>query len=307
MKNLFSTPAGMLLLALTGLAHPASAEEKELSYQFEDTRRLVSLVEEAADLMEKDGTGAFTEFGEKNSRWLDDDHYLFVYTLDGTCVFHPMAPELVGRNLMSMRDMDGKPVIQYITQIGQQSGPDAAGWVFYLWEEGTQLMPSWKSSYIRKVIAPDGLIYLVGSGLYTLKMEQAFVQERVDWAVAELKAQGTTAAFDEFRSPASRFSFLGTYIFVMDMTGRALVDPSYPTLVGRSLNAFQDVSGRFIVREMIEKLQKSDRAWVQYLWPRPGESLPSRKLAYVRKAKVGPNWLIVGCDFFMASPIWMKM
>ncbi len=46
---------------------------------------------------------------------------------------------------------------------------------------------------------------------------------------------------------------------------------------------------------------------MQYLWPKPGSSVTSRKLVYVRKIRVGGETLIVGSDFFLATPIWMKV
>lgn len=58
---------------------------------------------------------------------------------------------------------------------------------------------------------------------------------------------------------------------------------------------------------MIQKLAKNDEAWVQYMWPKPGGILPSRKVAYIRKVRIGEEVFIVGSDFFSASPIWMKM
>ncbi len=296
--------AHALLLPLT--AHAANAE-KTRPYLYEDTKYLVELVEDAASLMEKKGQAAFREFAIKGSRWLNRKYYLFIYDVSGKCVFHPVNPELVGKNLMDLRDMNGEPVIRFITDIGRRPQRDASGWVFYLWEEGTQFLPRWKSAYIRKVVAPDGLVYMVGSGSYNMKIEKSFVRERVDLAVELIRSKGKSAAFEELKSPGSQFHFLDNYVFVMGMDGRALVDPAYPTLAGRDLSNFRDHIGRYVVKEMIRKLQKSDEAWVQYLWPRPGSSLPSRKLAYVRKTKVGNETLIVGSDFFLATPIWMRL
>jgi signal transduction histidine kinase len=284
----------------------AGKTEKTRQYLYEDTKYLVELVEDAAALMEKRGTDAFREFGAKESRWLNRKYYLFIYDVSGRCVFHPVNPELVGKNLIELRDMNGEPVIRMITDIGKRPDRDASGWVFYLWEEGTQFLPRWKSAYIRKVIAPDGLVYLVGSGSYNLKIEKRFVKERVDLAVDLIRIKGKEAAFQELKNPGSQFHFLDNYVFVMGFDGRACVDPAYPTLTGRNLLNFRDYLGRYVVKEMIRKLQSSDEAWVQYLWPKPGSSLPSRKLAYVRKTRVGRETLIVGSDFFLATPVWMR-
>jgi signal transduction histidine kinase len=291
---------------------PAMAASKETAnspsvYLYQDTRRLVQLVEDAAGLLEQKGPAAFEEFKIKGSRWFDDKRYLFVYDLSGTCLFHAVEPELVGKNLITLRDMNGKPVIRLITDIGRKEGARASGWVFYLWEDGTQISPLWKGSYIRKVMMRDNRIYLIGCGLYQLKIEKEFVRERVNLAVEALRAKGKEAAFEDFRNPASPFIFLDTYIFVLRMDGRSLVDPAYPTHAGRDLSGFRDAIGVYVVREMIEKLAHSDEAWVQYMWPKPGASLPSRKLAYVRKVIIGNESFIVGAEFFLATPIWMRL
>ena len=296
----------VVALACVCLSVSAFAEEKAPAYVYEDTRQLVTLVEEAATLIEQKGDGAFKQFGVKGSKWWIDQYYIFVYAVDGTCLFHPIEPELIGKNLMTLRDMDGKPVVQMLTDIGRKAEKNASGWVFYLWPDKTQLTPLWKSAYIRKVIGPGNKIYLVGSGVYNIKTERSFVEERVRIAADLLRAKGKDVAFREFRNRASPFVFLDTYIFVLDMQGRAIFDPAYPTLNGRDLSGFEDAVGVPTMQEMLRKLGRSDEAWVQYLWPKPGASLPSRKLLYARKVTVGGETFIVGSDFFLATPIWMR-
>jgi signal transduction histidine kinase len=273
---------------------------------YEDTRRLVALVEEAAALIEKRGESAYREFNIKGSKWFINQYYIFVYSVDGTCVFHPIEPELIGKNLMSLEDMDGKPVIRFITDVGRKPEKNASGWIFYLWPDKAQLMPLWKSAYIRKVVRPGNKTYLVGSGVYNIKTEKAFVEERVQMASELLQTKGKEAAFREFRDRASPFAFLDTYIFVLNMQGHTVVDPAYPTLKGRDLSGFQDAVGVSTIQEMLRKIERVEEAWVQYLWPRSGSSLPSRKLMYVRKVRLGDETFIVGSDFFLATPIWMR-
>jgi signal transduction histidine kinase len=307
---LFRVTCILVFLAYGGMTSFSFADrlsDRLAPYLYADTRELVKLVEEAGALVEQQGTNIFSEFKVKGSKWFNDDYYFFIYNIDGYCVFHPVAPELVGQPLIGLKDMNGKPVIRLITDIGHRIESDAAGWVFYLWEERTQFIPQWKSSYIRKAIGPDGQTYLVGCGIYDIKMEQVFVKERVNKAAELLKTRGKEAAFIQFKDPAETFYFLDTYIFVMDMNGRSLVDPAYPTHTGRDMTRFQDAIGRYSIKEMIEKLHNSDEAWVQYMWPKPGEVLPSRKLAYVRKVVIDGKPLIVGCDFYLATPIWMKI
>lgn len=296
---------GLTLLA-GGCAAPSGRAEKASPYLYEDTRRLVELVEEAARRIESRGTAAFVDFAGDPDRWKRSDLYLFVYDGDGRNVFHGALPELVGHDLSAMRDLLGKPMVREVAAVARRTEKDAAAWVFYLWEERSEFLPRWKASYVRRAVAPDGRAFAVGSGSSRLKVEKAWVKDRVDGFAEVLRREGKTAAFTVLRDPASPFQFFDTYLFVTDGTGRALVDPSYPTRTGRDLASFRDAVGRYVLRDVVARLDESDEVWAQYLWPRPGETLPSRKALYVRKVVVAGETLLVGSDFYLASPVWMR-
>lgn len=297
--------AAAALLILLPL--PAAAAEPLSRYTYKDTQNLVSLVEDAARLVETEGEQAFTSFAEKGSRWLDGDRYIFVYADDGTVAFHPISPELVGKKMASLKDIDGKSVVAQIIEIGAMPQPDAGGWVFYRWQVQRQLTPVWKSSYVRKALAPDGKVYLVGSGLYGAKIERAFVEDRVNQACDLLVRDGKDKAFAAFREPSSPFAFLDTYVFVLDGEGNTIVDPAFPTLSGRNMRDFTDAVGARPVQQLIDRLASADHTWVQFLWPRPGDVMPSRRLIYARKVMLNGETLIVGAELYLATPIWMKV
>jgi signal transduction histidine kinase len=288
-------------------ARAAATSDRLSLYAYEDTRRLVALVEDAADLVAREGTAAFGQFKVVGSRWLHDDLYVFVYAVDGTCIFHPASPDLVGRNLIDLRDIHGKPVVRWITDIARRPAPDAAGWVFYLWEEPGQVDPRWKSAYVRKAVAPDGKVYAVGVGSYNIKIEMRFIEDSIEQARDLILSAGKAAAFRAFLDPASPFAFLATYVFVLDPAGRLLVDPAYPNMAGRDLSGFRDAVGAPAIQELLAKLQQADHAAVLYLWPKPGSAMPARKVIYARKLTVDGETMIVGTEFFLATPIWMKV
>jgi signal transduction histidine kinase len=296
--------AGVTLLIVWRHSNPGL--QQPLPYLYENNRQLVYFVEEAARQVEKHGAQAFQEFSVRGSHWLNDRHYLFIYDINGVCVFHPAVPELVGRKLLDLKDMNGRPIGQWINEIGLRPEPDASGWIFYLWKAPSNLNPTWKISYIRKAVGPHGKVYLVGSGVHHFKIESIFVRQCVDQAVELLKSRGKDTAFAHFRDPGSRFFFFDTYIYVLNDKGQCLVDPAFPNLEKRDLTGFKDALGHHVIREMLHHLKDHDTAWMQYMVPKPGSTLPSRKLAYLRKVKVNGETLIVGADFFLATPIWMK-
>lgn len=281
-------------------------DSKLVPYVYEDTKRLVTLVEDAASLIEQKGEAAFQDFQVKNSKWFDDKYYLFVYDLTGKCVFHPIQPGLVGKDLSTFKDVENRPVVELITDIGKKTGANASGWVFYLWEMPNHYAPYWKSSYIRKVIAPNGMVYVVGSGLYNMKVEKAFIQERVDMAADLILSQGKDAAFNEIRKESGVFHILGAYVFVIDASGNVVVDPSFPTNFQRNVSNFHDVTGQMVLEKVEQDLRHQDRVWDAFLWPQYVTNIPAPMLLYVRKIKVGDETFFVYGNFFPIKPIWMK-
>ena len=203
--------------------------------------------------------------------------------------------------------MNGRLMIERITAIGRHPEPKASGWEFYLWQDRTEVTPTWKSSYIRKAVTPDHQVFVVGSGLHNLKVEPTFIRSEVDRAAEFLQKAGKAKAFEVLLDPQSDYHFFDTYVFVLDETGKCLVDPAFPILTTRDMTQFRDAVGRKAVAEAVKRLQKSDSAWAQYLLPKPGASMPSRKMMYLRKVKVDGETLIVGATAFMATPIWMKL
>ncbi len=301
--------AALALAALIGLiilGRASKGDHPPLPYLYEDTKQLVLLVQDAAHLIEQQGTAAFQKFTVPGSRWFNKWHYLFIYDQNGVCLFHPALPELIGKHLVGLQDLNGKPIGRWICDLGRSPEPRASGWFFYLWQARNDLAPSWKVSYICKAVGPDGQVYLVGSGLHNFKIEPIFVKDCVDRAVSLLQREGKQIAFAQFRNPASSFSFCGTYTYVLDNQGRCLVDPAFPSLERRNLLRFQDALGHQPVLEALQRLQKSDSIWVQYMLPRPGDTEPSRKTAYARKVTIAGEELVVWADFFLAAPIWMR-
>ncbi len=298
----------LVLFLSSGCRAQTQRQDKVSRYLYEDTKQLVTLVEAAARLIEREGAAAFAQFGIKDSKWLDDQRYLFVYDLEGKCVFHPVEPGLVGQDLIQLRDLDGRPMIAMITEVGKRPEPDASGWVFYFWEQSPKSrIPAWKSSYVRKAIAPGGKVYLVGSGLYNLKMERSFLEERVNRAADLIVGKGKETAFEELRNRACPLHILNTYITVTDVHGDIVVDPAFPTLVKkRNLLDFRDKTGRNIYSQFTEGLKHKDRMWLLYIWPKGEAGRLARYVMYVRKVKVGGEEFYVSASFAPATPVWMK-
>lgn len=87
------------------------------------------------------------------------DGYFFVYDMAGLNVMHARQPELVGKNLWNMRDIDGLPVIQELIAAAQKGG----GYVRYSWQKPSSKHYAPKLGY---VIALPKWNWMLGTGLY---------------------------------------------------------------------------------------------------------------------------------------------
>jgi cytochrome c len=120
----------------------------------------VAMVKRVQEKFKKDGADAtFKAVTEKAEEFNERDLYPFVYTLDGTkCVAHGANSALVGKNLIDLRDQDGKYLIRELAETAKSAGH---GWVDYKWPNPITRMIDPKSSYVERM--GD---YFVGVGVY---------------------------------------------------------------------------------------------------------------------------------------------
>jgi methyl-accepting chemotaxis protein len=119
----------------------------------------------------------------------------------------------------------------------------------------------------------------------------------VDKAAALTESKGKSA-FPEFKKKGSDWLKGDTYIFIADMNGTILMHPANPELETKSIIDIKDANGKAFMREFIETANKGS-GWVDYMWPKPGEKKPAKKLSYIKRAKM-PNGetVLVGAGIY---------
>lgn len=281
-------------------AEPAGAKEMtKRDFQYKETQDLVQLVEEAATLLHTQGETAFIEFRVPGSRWRSGENYIFVLDLDGNMLVHA-DPGLEGKNQLELKDINGKPIIQGLLEAATAVPQKPEGWYHYQWVVPGGLLPRWKSSFVQLVKTPSGESYVVGSGMYNDRMEREFVVDMITKGITILEKEGENA-FDAFRDPKGPFLVKNDYLFISDMEGTVLVDPGFPNLEGQNIQGVKDTEGKYFVRELLNVVQTTGSGWVDYMWPRAGESVSTQKSTYVSKAKVGDRWLLLGCGVYLSD------
>lgn len=151
---------GMVLLVIFVVVSCKQAPQ-EISPSSEE---LVSFVERAVELIETEGEAAFPKFRERDTDWFSDNLYIFVWGLDGMRYVYPPDPQGEGKNMLDLQDATGKPIGRLFVEA--VSGETGEGWVSYMWPEPDSDEPIEKNTFLKKAVAPSGIEYLVGSGIY---------------------------------------------------------------------------------------------------------------------------------------------
>jgi signal transduction histidine kinase len=84
-----------------------------------------AMVKKAVALIKSAGPEkAFEEITQGKSM-KDRDLYVFVYDLTGKCVAHGANAKLVGKDLIGLKDPDGKPLVKMLIDVAKDKGK---GW-----------------------------------------------------------------------------------------------------------------------------------------------------------------------------------
>lgn len=266
---------------------------------YDSTKQLIALVKDASELVRVKGEAAFSDFRQSGSRWRQGETYIFVIDPQGNMLVNA-DPELEGRNQLNLKDINGKPIVRGLLEAVTTFSNKTEGWYHYQWPVPGGLIPRWKSSYVQLVKTPSGKNYIIGCGNYNDRMEREFVVDAVQDAVEQIRKNGE-AAFKLFRDPSGPFMVKDAYIFVIDKNGIDVVNPAFPNLEGRNLLDLKDTQGKMLVQEMFKITENNNAGWVDYMWPKPGESISTQKSTYVSRAQMGGKWVLVGCGVYLAD------
>lgn len=98
---------------------------------------------------------AFAEFDAKDGPWHERDLYVTVQNSQGVMVAHGTNPGLIGKSVIDLKDVDGKPFNRDIQAVKD------AGWVDFKWQNPLSKTVETKHQYSVRVGE-----YIVGVGAY---------------------------------------------------------------------------------------------------------------------------------------------
>ena len=145
--------AWLVCAALLGVALPTTASE------FGSRAEARAMVDRVQTMFKREGPAAtFKAVSDQSAKEFHDrDLYPFIYDMTGRNVAHGARPALIGKDLIDLKDQDGRYLIREL--IAMAKGP-GHGWVDYKWPNSLTNRIEDKSSYVE--LMGD---YLVGVGV----------------------------------------------------------------------------------------------------------------------------------------------
>ena len=122
------------------------------------------------------------------------------------------------------------------------------------------------------------------------------VEALVTKAAALVESKGKRA-FVEFAKPDSEWFKGDTYLFAYDMNANVLLNPAFPKREGTNVAGQKDARGKPFHDEIIRTAQTGS-GWVDYMFPKPGQTEPSQKWTFVKKVTIDGVPGLIGSGFY---------
>jgi hypothetical protein len=303
MKIVFNIIKIFFVLLLLTSCQPKYEELNLEIYQYQDTKNLVKFVYDCAVSLQKNGNEQIKYFMKHRDEFVDENYYLYIYKMDGTNVFHSSMPELEGKNLMDIRDINGKEIVKLIREALQNKfNPHA--WVHFSWFKPGKFFPVPKSSCHFRVSTNDGTEYFVGGGLDYPHEEKEFIRIIVDTAARMLEQEGLSN-LEIIADPLTQFKFREVRTFVIKQNGEILISP----VAGNNIFEFNlieciDEVGHKPFAKAMESLKSNNSTWEAFMAKNPYERFPEKKTMYLKKVNAGKEIVIVGAIISLPQPPW---
>jgi signal transduction histidine kinase len=105
--------AAGLAAAIAATAHANNATPAEAT----------AMVKKGIAFIKKEGKDkGYAEVSNKGGQFIDRDLYLVVYGLDGVVRAHGANEKMIGKNLIELKDVDGKPFVKERVELAQSKG-----------------------------------------------------------------------------------------------------------------------------------------------------------------------------------------
>jgi len=199
--------------------------------------------------------------------WDEGQGYYFVLSTQGLVKIYSGKPDLESKNLKELQDNSGKYIIKEFIDIVSSGNEGYSMYSWYKPDDQSKMYP--KVSFV-KLFEP--FQWIIGAGGYLDDVERE-LQERAKTKISRLRYRADS------------------YVFVLDSTGKMLVHPTLPQLVGKNVWDMLDVNKVKLIQRLIQESQKPEGGYVNYVWTQPSTGKLAPKLSYAQYFKDW-DWVI---------------
>jgi cytochrome c len=82
------------------------------------------------------------------------------------------------------------------------------------------------------------------------------------------------------------------------LDSNVLLNAAFPAREGTNTTGQKDATGKLFHEEFIKVARSKGAGWVDYMFPKPGQTQPSQKWTYVKAVKIDGVPGLVGSGFY---------
>ena len=129
--------------------------------------------------------------------------------------------------------------------------------------------------------------------------KESVIEGLVNEAAGLIETKGKPA-LNIIEDKNGKFCTKDTYVFVTSgETGADLINPAFQEIEGMPAENYSNPDTKAAQAMIVNAVKDKDTAWIEYLWPKPGETKPSKKRAYLKKIVINGKTRIVGAGFYI--------
>lgn len=122
-------------------------------------------------------------------------------------------------------------------------------------------------------------------------------------AASLITTKGLEEAVKMISNPKGPFVWKDSYVFLMNLDGKMLAHPFQPELCKlEHVLLITDPTDKALFVHFVNLARKVGHGWVEYMWPKPGKTTPSKKLSYIYR--VPDQDLFVGAGVYVGGMIY---
>jgi signal transduction histidine kinase len=219
-------------------------------------------------------------------KFIVGDLYLYALDFEGNIFAQGDRPGLTGGNSLDYADSNGVKANQVI--IKKLKETNGGVWVEYTSKNAP------KRAYAEKVVDKTGKEYFIACGYYPDAGRDNAV-DLVRRAFQTLKKTGESASFKLFSSKRDEeFRYGDLYLEVYNTAGKCVANGGNEELVGRDMINEQDESGRFYIKEFIQRAENGG-GWVNI------KLKGAFKTVYVELVEMGLKKYVITAGLYPSS------